>query len=106
VHVVLGRPGTGHRVAERGFEQARVRRHVVLTVPYFMTAAFAAAETDCIVALPDRLAALCVRLLPLKHVPAAFPLPRLTTVMVWHERTEADPGARLFREIVTKAAGR
>ena len=106
MHVVLGRPGTGHRVAERGFEQARVRRHVVLTVPYFMTAAFAAAETDCIVAIPDRLAALCVRLLPLKQVPAAFPLPRLTTVMVWHERTEADPGARLFREIVTKAAGR
>lgn len=106
VHVVLGRPGSGHRVAERGFEQARVRRHVVLTVPYFVTAAFAAAETDCIVAIPDRLAALCVRLLPLKQVPAAFPLPHLTTVMVWHERMEAGPGARLFREIVTNAAGR
>jgi len=103
VHVVLGRAGTGHRVAQRGFEQARVRRHVVLTVPYFMTAAFAAAETDCVAALPDRLAALCVRLLPLKQVAAAFPLPSLTTVMVWHERTEADPGARLFRDVVAKA---
>src|SRR5689334_2552216 len=39
VHVVLGRPGTGHRVAQRGWEKARVKRHVVLTVPYFMTAA-------------------------------------------------------------------
>jgi DNA-binding transcriptional LysR family regulator len=103
VHVVLGRAGTGHRIAQRGFEQARVRRHVVLTVPYFMTAAFAAAETDCVAAMPDRLAALCVRLLPLKQVAAAFPLPSLTTVMVWHERTEADPGARLFRELVAKA---
>jgi DNA-binding transcriptional LysR family regulator len=103
VHVVLGRPGSGHRVAERGFEQARVRRRVVVTVPYFLTAAFTAAETDCVAAMPDRLAALCVRLLPLKQVTAAFPLPRLTTVLMWHERTDADPGARLFRQLVTNA---
>lgn len=76
-HVVLGRP----------VEMARVRRRVVLTVPYLMTAALAAAETDCVAALPDRVAALCVRLLPLKRVETTFPLPRLTTVMVWHERT-------------------
>jgi DNA-binding transcriptional LysR family regulator len=63
----------------------------------------AAAETDCVAALPDRLAALCIRLLPLKRVDAAFPLPRLTTVMVWHERTDADPGARFFRDVVADA---
>ncbi len=102
VHVVLGRPGTGHRVAQRGWEKAQVRRRVVVTVPYFMTAAMVAAETDCVAGLPDRLAAVCVRLLPLKRVDAAFPLPRLTTVMVWHERTEADPGARLFRQLVSE----
>jgi len=39
-----------------------VKRHVVLTVPYFMTVAVAAAETDCVAALPDRLAALCVKM--------------------------------------------
>jgi DNA-binding transcriptional LysR family regulator len=100
VHVVLGRPGTGHRIAERGWEQARLRRRVVLTVPYFMTAALAAAATDCVAGLPDRMAALCVRLLPLKKVAAAFPLPSMTTVMAWHERTDADPGARVLREIV------
>src|SRR4029077_19754667 len=51
VHVALGRPGSGHRVAQRSWEQARVRRRVVLTVPYFMIAAMAAAQTDCIAAL-------------------------------------------------------
>jgi DNA-binding transcriptional LysR family regulator len=56
-----------------------------------------------VAALPDRVAALCVRLLPLKTVETTFPLPRLTTVMVWHQRTDADPGARVFRELVTKA---
>ena len=103
VHVVLGRPGAGHRVAQRGWEQARVRRRVVLTVPYFMTAALAAAATDCIAGLPDRMAALCVGLLPLKKVTAAFPLPSMTTVMIWHERTHADVGAGLFRQLVKQA---
>jgi DNA-binding transcriptional LysR family regulator len=100
VHVALGRPGAGHRVAARGWEQARVRRRVVLVVPYFMTAALAAAATDCVAGLPDRMAALCVRLLPLKTVAADFPLPAVTTVMVWHERTEADPGARVLRQVI------
>jgi DNA-binding transcriptional LysR family regulator len=62
------------------------------------------AETDCVAALPSRMAVLCVQLLPLKHVPATFPLPRMNTVMVWHERTNEDRGAKLFREIVLEAA--
>ena len=106
MHVVLGRPGVGHRIAQRGWERARVRRRVVLTVPYFMVAAMAAAETDCVAALPDRMADLCVRLLPVKRVRAAFPLPRMNTVMVWHERTDANPGAKAFRDIVTEVARR
>jgi DNA-binding transcriptional LysR family regulator len=54
-----------------------------------------------VAALPDRLAALCIRLLPLETVEPTFPKPRPTTVMVWHERTDADPGAKLFRELVS-----
>lgn len=106
VHVVLGRPGTGHRVAQRGWERAHVRRRVVLTVPYFIVAAMAAAETDCVAALPGRMADLCVRLLPLKRVRATFPLPRMNTVMVWHERTHSDAGAKAFREMVIEVARR
>jgi len=106
VHVVLGRPGIGHRVAQRGWERAGVRRGVVLTVPHFMTAALAAAATDCIAGLPDRMATLCTSLLPLKKVPAAFPLPSMTTVMVWHERTDSDPGASVFRKLVADAVTR
>jgi hypothetical protein len=59
-------------VAQRSWEQARVHRRVVLTVPYFMIAAMAAAQTDCVAALPDRVADLCTRLLPLKRVTRPF----------------------------------
>jgi DNA-binding transcriptional LysR family regulator len=71
VHVALGRPGAGHRVAQRGWERAGVQRRIVLTVPYFMT--------------------------------AAFPLPSMTTLMFWHQRTETDPGACAFRNVVAGA---
>jgi DNA-binding transcriptional LysR family regulator len=103
VHVALGRLGAGHRVAQRGWERAGVQRRIVLTVPYFMTAALAAAATDCMAGLPDRMAALCVSLFPLKQVAAAFPLPSMTTLMFWHQRTETDPGACAFRNVVAGA---
>ncbi len=103
VQVTLGRPGTGHRAAEQQFSAQRVHRRVVLTVPYFFTAALAAAHTDCIAGLPDRTARLFTRLLPLKIMPASFPLPRLQTMMVWHDRTDADAGAQFFRSLIAEA---
>jgi DNA-binding transcriptional LysR family regulator len=106
VQVTLGRPGTGHRAAEQQFAAQRVHRRVVLTVPYFFTAALAAAHTDCVAGLPDRLARLYIQLLPLTIMRAAFPLPRLQTMMVWHERTDADPGARFFRGLIEDAVRR
>jgi DNA-binding transcriptional LysR family regulator len=106
VQVALGRPGTGHRVAEQQFAAQRLHRRVVLTVPYFFTAALAASHTDCVAGLPDRLARLYTQLLPLKIMSATFPLPRLQTMMVWHERTDADAGARFFRNLIEDAVKR
>jgi DNA-binding transcriptional LysR family regulator len=103
VEVALGRTGEGHRVAEAQWQAQGLRRQVVLTVPYFMTAALAAATTDLVVGLPERLARLCCELLPLRAVTATFPLPRVRMAMVWHQRTDADPGARYFREMVAEA---
>lgn len=105
VQVALGRTGAGHRIAEAHWQAHGLQRRVVLTVPYFMTAALAAASTDAVAGLPERLARLCCRMLPLKIVPTSFPLPRMNTVMVWHERTDADPGARYFRQLVIDAVG-
>jgi hypothetical protein len=32
-------------------------------------------------------------------------MPNVAIVLVWHERTHADPGARAFRELVLEAVG-
>jgi DNA-binding transcriptional LysR family regulator len=103
VQVTLGRPGVGHRVAGEQLKAIGLKRRITLTVPYFLTAALAAAQTDAVAVLPDRLAKLCCRILPLTIVPTVLPLPRLKTVMAWHERTDADAGAAYFRQLVVDA---
>jgi DNA-binding transcriptional LysR family regulator len=103
VEVVLGKKGFGHRMAEQHWKQAGLQRTVRITVPYFTTAALVAARTDCIAGLPGRLAATLAEVLPIKIVPASFPLPSMGMSLTWHERTDADAGARFFRETVIDA---
>lgn len=103
VQIALGNPGAAHGVVERFWKQHGLKREISLVVPSFVTAAMAAARTDCIAGLPDRVATLFASLLPLEIVAAAFPLPSVITVLVWHERTHADPGARMFRELIVES---
>jgi len=105
VQVALGNPGTGNRVAVQHWKQSGLRRKVALVVPSFVTAAMTAARTDYLAGLPDRVASLFTGLLPLRVVTPAFPMPSIATVLVWHERTHADPGARAFRELIVDTIG-
>ena len=43
--------------------------------------------------------------MPLKVVRTTFPLPKIGLSLVWHERTDADPGGRYFRDLVVEAVG-
>ena len=103
VEVALGRKGVGHQQAARHWRQSGLERHVRITVPYFTTAALVAARTDCIAGLPNRVAEALVAILPIKIVPTTFPLPTMRISLVWHDRTDGDPGARFFRKVVVDA---
>jgi len=103
VEVMLGRKGFGHQQAARHWRSSGLERHVRFTVPYFTTAALVAARTDCIAGLPHRVAETLTATLPIKIVPTTFPLPSMRISLVWHERTDVDPGARFFRELVVNA---
>ena len=103
VEVVLGRKGIGHRAAEAHWKSVGLERKVAITVPYFTTAAMMAARTDCIAGLPSRAAEVLCRLLPIKIARTTFPLPSMGISITWHERTDADPGARYFRKLIADA---
>jgi len=102
VQVALGQPGVGQRVSERTQRSTRSAAHRADRA-VFHDGGAAVSRTDAAAVLPERLATLFCNLVPLKIVPVSFPLPRVPMVMVWHERTDADPGARFFRQLVQEA---
>ena len=84
-------------LAARGLE-----RNIVLTVQHFSAAPLIVARSGCVATLSRRLAetfdaaALALRALPLA-------MPRRALRMVWHQRTDADEGARFLRALVVEA---
>jgi len=103
VEVVLGKKGVGHRLADQHWKAAGLTRDVSITVPYFMTAAIVASQTDCMAGLPSHIAEVALKMLPLQAVKTSFPLPTMTMAMTWHERTNADAGATFFRDLIVAA---
>jgi DNA-binding transcriptional LysR family regulator len=103
VEVALGKKGVGHDGAEEHWKSVGLVRRVAVTVPYFTTAAMMASRTDFVAGLPSRAAKVLCAAFPLKIARTTFPLPSMDMSMTWHERTDADPGARFFRRIVADA---
>jgi DNA-binding transcriptional LysR family regulator len=103
VEVALGKKGVGHRGAEQHWKSVGLERKVGITVPYFTTAAMMASRTDLVAGLPSRAAHVLCRMLPIRIAPTTFPLPSMGISMTWHERTDADAGAKYFRRLVADA---
>ncbi len=103
VEVALGKKGVGHERAEQHWKSVGLVRRVAVTVPYFTTAAMMASRTDFVAGLPNRAAKVLCEAFPLKIARTTFPLPSMGLSMMWHGRTDADPGARYFRRLVAEA---
>lgn len=83
--------------------QGLVERRVALRVPQFMAAALVVSRTDHVAGMPQRFAELACTLLPLRMVRTPFTGLSLHVALHWHACTDADPGARAFREVVLSA---
>ena len=83
--------------------QAGLHRDIAISVPSFAAAAAIAAQTDWVAGMPRRMAAVFLRQMPLSTV--ALPVPPLPfrIQLVWHQRTQADAGARFFRSVILAA---
>lgn len=103
VEVALGRTGVGHRAASDHWKAQRLERRVAVVVPFFATAAMIASRTQLVAGLPSRAAAVMCKAFGTKIVPTTFALPSIGVSMMWHERTDADAGARYFRDVVADA---
>lgn len=106
VAVALGKTGVGHRLAEQHWRSIGLERRVAITVPSFTLAAQMASRTDLVAGVPSRAAGALCAAFGTRSLRAAFSLPAMAISLAWHERTDADPGARFFRKLVADATRR
>jgi len=104
VSLLNGRPTFGGRLREEvQANQGRTRR-IALTAPSFAFAAASVSRTNWLAILPATLArALAVRH-PLQIIETPFELPQIQTQLVWHARSDRDPGALLLRKLIAERA--
>jgi DNA-binding transcriptional LysR family regulator len=104
--IVLGRPSRGHSVAEAFFAQHGLQRDVALVVSNYLTAAMVVAASDLLCAMPRRLAKRLRTMLLVQILPMPGPPLHYQQHLIWHERTHRDPGALVFRALVSQVMGR
>ena len=96
VDMVPGRRFTD--VFAKAFETAGIAREIAVTVPSFASAAAIVRASDLVTMLPESLVTRDLRIVPLPFPPHVTKL-----AMSWHDRTDLDPAARAFRDVVRAA---
>ncbi|MBL8376457.1 MAG: LysR family transcriptional regulator [Burkholderiales bacterium] len=80
-----------------------LHRRVAVTSPHFLLAAYLAANSDLVLALPSRAARRLAAMLPLMLFDIPLELPEIRIAMYWHERTHTSAAHQWFREQVREA---
>jgi DNA-binding transcriptional LysR family regulator len=104
-HVALAPAGESPRWIDDALARRGLEPPPVLVVSHFTIAALVAARTDHVAALPRRMVHALADTLPLRVVDVPeLGHPAIPASLVWHARTDADPAARFFREMIREAA--
>jgi DNA-binding transcriptional LysR family regulator len=98
-------PGRGSRPLAASYAALGLERDVAVVVPTFTAAAAIVAATDYVASLPTSLVDVLGARLGLRQVPTPLRPVGTTINLLWHERTHQDPALRLFRDLLTRAAG-
>lgn len=103
-HLFIAPRGTQGGVVDDMLGRQGLKRRVVLTVPQFLVAPHALANSDLICTMPSRLAHTFGSLLPLAIRKPPLGLPGFSMSMIWHERVDKEPRHRFLRKLVTEVA--
>ena len=90
---------------DQALAQRGLARNIAVTVPHFSMAPLLVVQNGYIATLSRRLAEVYAEMLPLALREPPLQLGMSPAQMVWHQRTERDPGALFFRQLIQEAAG-
>lgn len=96
-HLLVANPGYGPGVVDCALQARGLQRRVALRVPHFLVAPAIVARTDLVLTVPRRVLEIVdTSLLRIAEPPLA--LEAFGVHLVWHRRSERDPGATWLRE--------
>jgi DNA-binding transcriptional LysR family regulator len=103
-HAFVAPGGNPGGVVDTALAKLGLTRRVGLAVPNFLAAPFAIAQSDLVATLPERIALLFSRSLPLEIVEPPVAVPGFRMFMYWHERAHHDPAHAWLRAQIANAA--
>jgi len=100
-HVVWGAPPMSHPTLELMVDEALRRRgayrNVALCLSSMRPSAAIVARTDLLAVVPERIATVASRILPLQTLPLPFEVNSVDVTMLWHERWHHAPAHAWLR---------
>jgi DNA-binding transcriptional LysR family regulator len=107
-HIVV-RPDGREHFLDRFLEDKGWQRHVTLELSHFMSLLALLPGSDLIATVPDDIATVVGRHVPLKRIELPFKPPQIQVQQFWHRRMQDDPANRwlrgLFYEVNRRDAG-
>jgi len=91
-------------LVDRPLAQRGVKRTVALSLPYFVPAMFAIAQTDLVLTVPRRLAKVTAAIAGVRLVEPPREIKSFPYFMVWHPRLTSEQGHVWFREQLRASA--
>lgn len=103
-HVRVSVLNSARDAVDRALGERQLARNVVLTVPHFSVVPLVVERTGYVATLSRRLAEAQAQRHAVVLCEPPLSLGKRATRMLWHERTDVDPGARFFRQVLREAA--
>jgi DNA-binding transcriptional LysR family regulator len=90
-------------LVDRALSQLGAKRRVALTLPFFVPAIFAVAQTDLILTVPRKLAKITAAMAGVHVLEAPTEIKSFPYFMAWHPRLTNEPAHKWFREQLRSA---
>lgn len=103
-HLLMSFKGDFEGVVDAALKRVHRRRRVVLSTTRFSTLPFILKQTAAIATLPTSMAKRCAEAFSLSLSPAPLKIETFTISMLWHARSDQDPGHIWLREVVRSIA--
>jgi DNA-binding transcriptional LysR family regulator len=97
-HALVETSGNQQTLVDRPLAQLGVKRTVALSLPFFVPAMFAIAQTDLVLTVPRRLAKVTAAMAGVRVVEPPREIKSFPYFMVWHSRLTSEQAHAWFRE--------